>query len=549
MDFFKIFLLFLLFTSSLQTLSSDSIKPSSKECEGSVLSSIDSLNLSARQSNCLKAEGIYTIELLIQQTETDLLRIPNFGKKSLAEVKARLAERDLQLSEVSKRFDIDRLNLSTAVRNTLVSAGIDSVEKLPATIEELPKTPNRKEWDLAEIKARLEEEDILPDIDRLGLFAHAKDPLVERGIVSILSSIDSLQLTLRQSNCLKAEGIYTIELLIQQTETDLLRIPNFGKKSLAEVKARLAERGLQLSEVSKRFDIDRLNLSTAGRNTLVSAGIDSVEKLPATIEELSKTLNLKERDLAEIKARLEEEDILPDIDRLGLSAQAKDPLVERGIVSIKKLTAHREQDLRIRVPNLREEGIQEIKRRLAAKGLALRGSHLHGTNVVYHVLGEVFPRLGWVHLYEGEDVVDWPSDWKQVLKETLPGIELSPFVPRSELAKLTAREEQVLTLRLGLKGERRHTVKEIGQIFNISERIRQIHNKALRKLKTLHALSRALWLKSILPSNPDWTSHPEQVETVIRQFSSEELDRIVCAESLNLPRKVMSRIKCQKLVE
>ena len=288
----------------------------------------------------------------------------------------------------------------------------------------------------------------------------------------------------------------------------------------------LAERGLQLSEVSKRFDIDRLNLSPEIRNTLVSARIDSVEKLPATIEELSKTLNLKERDLAEIKARLEEEDILPDIDRLGLSAQAKDPLVERGIVSIKKLTAHREQDLRIRVPNLREEGIQEIKRRLAAKGLALRGSHLHGTNVVYHVLGEVFPRLGWVHLYEGEDVVDWPSDWKQVLKETLPGIELSPFVPRSELAKLTAREEQVLTLRLGLKGERRHTVKEIGQIFNISERIRQIHNKALRKLKTLHALSRALWLKSILPSNPDWTSHPEQVETVIRQFSSEELDRM-----------------------
>ena len=346
---------------------------------------------------------------------------------------------------------------------------------------------------------------------------------------SVLSFIDSLNLTLRPYNCLKAEGIYTIELLIQQTETDLLRIPNFGEKSLAEVKARLAERGLQLSEVSKRFDIDRLNLSPEIRNTLVSARIDSVEKLPATIEELLKTQGLKEFFLlAKIKAHLEEEDILPDIERLGLSAQAKDPLVERGIVSIKKLTAHREHDLKIRVPNLREEGIQEIRRRLAANGLALRESHLHGTNVVYHVLGEVFPRLDRAHLYEGEDVVDWPSDWKQVLKETLPGIELCPFVPRSELSKLTSQEQEVLKLQFGFEGDRRHTPKEISQVLNLSYgRILEIRSQALARLRRMHNLSRALWLKSILPSNPDWTSHPEQVESVIRQFSPLELNRML----------------------
>lgn len=59
-------------------------------------------------------------------------------------------------------------------------------------------------------------------------------------------TVDELELTVRSANCLKAEGIVSVGDLIQRTETDLLRTPNLGKKSLTEIKTVLAERGLSL---------------------------------------------------------------------------------------------------------------------------------------------------------------------------------------------------------------------------------------------------------------------------------------------------------------
>jgi len=48
------------------------------------------------------------------------------------------------------------------------------------------------------------------------------------------------------ANCLKAENIYYIGDLIQRTETELLKTPNLGRKSLNEIKEVLASRGLTL---------------------------------------------------------------------------------------------------------------------------------------------------------------------------------------------------------------------------------------------------------------------------------------------------------------
>ncbi len=58
--------------------------------------------------------------------------------------------------------------------------------------------------------------------------------------------VDDLELTVRSANCLKAESIYYIGDLIQRTETDLLKTPNLGKKSLTEIKNVLASHGLSL---------------------------------------------------------------------------------------------------------------------------------------------------------------------------------------------------------------------------------------------------------------------------------------------------------------
>ena len=62
----------------------------------------------------------------------------------------------------------------------------------------------------------------------------------------LLRPVDDLELTPRSSNCLKAQSIHYIGDLIQNTENDLLRTPNLGRKSLNEIKQVLAEHGLSL---------------------------------------------------------------------------------------------------------------------------------------------------------------------------------------------------------------------------------------------------------------------------------------------------------------
>jgi DNA-directed RNA polymerase subunit alpha len=62
----------------------------------------------------------------------------------------------------------------------------------------------------------------------------------------LLRPVDDLELTVRSANCLKAENIYYIGDLIQRTETELLKTPNLGRKSLNEIKEVLASKGLSL---------------------------------------------------------------------------------------------------------------------------------------------------------------------------------------------------------------------------------------------------------------------------------------------------------------
>jgi DNA-directed RNA polymerase subunit alpha len=63
---------------------------------------------------------------------------------------------------------------------------------------------------------------------------------------ALLKPVDDLELTVRSANCLKAEQVYYIGDLVQRTQTDLLRTPNLGKKSLNEIRDVLKDRGLSL---------------------------------------------------------------------------------------------------------------------------------------------------------------------------------------------------------------------------------------------------------------------------------------------------------------
>jgi len=61
-------------------------------------------------------------------------------------------------------------------------------------------------------------------------------------------SIEELELSVRAHNCLKREGIDTIEKLLEYSEDELLDIRNFGQKSIQEVKDKIKELGLSFKK-------------------------------------------------------------------------------------------------------------------------------------------------------------------------------------------------------------------------------------------------------------------------------------------------------------
>jgi DNA-directed RNA polymerase subunit alpha len=62
----------------------------------------------------------------------------------------------------------------------------------------------------------------------------------------LAKSVDMLDLTVRAKNCLDSENITTLRQLVSLTEADLLKVRNFGKTSLKEVKTKMTALGLQL---------------------------------------------------------------------------------------------------------------------------------------------------------------------------------------------------------------------------------------------------------------------------------------------------------------
>jgi DNA-directed RNA polymerase subunit alpha len=94
--------------------------------------------------------------------------------------------------------------------------------------------------------ARILVEQLMVFADLKGLPAQVEEKKASQIDPVLLRPVDDLELTVRSANCLKAENIYYIGDLIQRTETELLKTPNLGRKSLNEIKEVLASRGLTL---------------------------------------------------------------------------------------------------------------------------------------------------------------------------------------------------------------------------------------------------------------------------------------------------------------
>jgi DNA-directed RNA polymerase subunit alpha len=96
---------------------SEEIRPSELPFNKNLLRKVDELELSVRSANCLKNDNIVYIGDLVQKSEAEMLRTPNFGRKSLNEIKEVLAQMGLHLGmeivnwppenieELAKRLD------------------------------------------------------------------------------------------------------------------------------------------------------------------------------------------------------------------------------------------------------------------------------------------------------------------------------------------------------------------------------------------------------------------------------------------------------------
>jgi DNA-directed RNA polymerase subunit alpha len=140
---------------------------------------------------------------------------------------------DVEAARVGQRTDYDKLILDVTTNG--------SIEPKDAIAEG------------AEILIR--QLAIFTDLDKMDLLREGEGSAAESGGESAGPSlaggmenfpIEELELGVRSYNCLKRVGIETIGDLVTKSENELAAIPNFGKKSIEEVKETLAQHGLGL---------------------------------------------------------------------------------------------------------------------------------------------------------------------------------------------------------------------------------------------------------------------------------------------------------------
>lgn len=132
-------------------------------------------------------------------------------------------------ARVGQRTDFDKLTLEVETNGAIEPKA--AVSKAAAMLRE----------ELLIFTGDVEEEDEgVPAVPRVG------EPAPVKGSGYDDTPIEELELGVRSYNCLKREGIETVGDLINKSEQELMCIPNFGRKSIEEVRERLEKNNLKL---------------------------------------------------------------------------------------------------------------------------------------------------------------------------------------------------------------------------------------------------------------------------------------------------------------
>jgi DNA-directed RNA polymerase subunit alpha len=180
-----------------------------------------------------------TICNLDEKTNFHMELIINTGKGYVPSTKNKGEDSPLGLIAVDSLFSPVK-KVSYTVENTRAGSALD-YDKLLMNIE-TNGTVNAE--DAIAYAARIFQ-------DQLAMFVNFDDPKEVKSTEpefnkNLLKRVEELELSVRSMNCLKNDNIIYIGDLVQKTEPEMLRTPNFGRKSLNEIKEVLSTMSLYL---------------------------------------------------------------------------------------------------------------------------------------------------------------------------------------------------------------------------------------------------------------------------------------------------------------
>jgi DNA-directed RNA polymerase subunit alpha len=184
-----------------------------------------------------------TICNLDEKTNFHMELIVKTGKGYVSSVKNKAEDNPLGLITVDSLFSPVK-KVSFSIENTRAGSALD-YDKLLMTVETNGTVDAE---DAIAYSARIFQ-------DQLAMFVNFDDPkeVVKEATSSepefnrnLLKRVEELELSVRSMNCLKNDNIIYIGDLVQKTEPEMLRTPNFGRKSLNEIKEVLNTMSLYL---------------------------------------------------------------------------------------------------------------------------------------------------------------------------------------------------------------------------------------------------------------------------------------------------------------
>jgi DNA-directed RNA polymerase alpha subunit len=378
------------------------------------------VGLSAQTADCLVRLGLKRVGDVARLSVTDMLIAPGLGIRSITEVRGLLAAQELGPGLVIPNWD-ERLAAQWEICNDDVGQQCP-----PADLGELAR---RDVFTLSDEQKRI-----------------------------LAKPLKEVDLSVRTANCLAWLGLARIGDLVQLTESDLLRTPNFGRKCLSEVRSLLESANLRFG----------LHIPTWGDDLArqwADAGRSPEASLRVTIGQVDGFTKTQRAFL------------LQPLTNFSFSTRVTNALVRMRLGRVGDLAMLTRQQLRAS-GSLGARSLHEIQEFLAEYELAL---------------GTAIPEWG-DSLHD-----EWSTDLQQEIEQ----IERAQIVdPHRDFADTTFLEDELqhaveialsdqsernrdIVIRFfGLSGRGRKTLDEVGKEFGVTrERVRQIISRFLKRLR------------------------------------------------------------------